>query len=119
MPQRTVAGHCVAFSKFLLRAERELDFEVGQRIGSEVEFLSNLGPCPSGFPVQPPQVFEEELLGWVGVEEIVKELIVADTPYLVASQPTQSLRAHWEGRVLAYLRSHRSHGLHGGYHTYR
>ena len=41
------------FSELPLSADRELDFEARQRIASEVEFLSNLGPGPSGFPVQP------------------------------------------------------------------
>lgn len=107
------------FSKFPLRAARKLDFEVGQRIASEVEFLSNLGPSPSGLPVQPPQVFEEEFLGWVGVEEIVEQPIVADAPNLVASEPAQSLRADRECRVRTCLGSHRSHGLHGIHYTYR
>ncbi len=107
------------FSKVPLRADRELDFEVGQRIASEVEFLSNLCPSPSGLPVQPPQVFEEELLGRMGIEKIIEELIVADAPDFIASQPAQSLRADREGRVRARLRSHRSHDLHGIHHTYR
>src|SRR6266571_4278534 len=76
-------------------------------------------PGPSGFPIQPPQVFKEKLLGWVGVEEIVHELIVADAPDLIASQPAQSLRADGEGRVFARLGAHRSHSLHGSYHAYR
>lgn len=101
------------------RADRELDLEVGQRIASEVEFLLNLGPGPSGFPVQPPQVFEEKLLGRVGVEEIVEELIVADAPNFVTSQPVQSLRADGNRRKFAFLGSHRSHDLHGNHHTYR
>ena len=59
------------FPEIPFRADRELNLETGQRIASEVEFLSNLRPGSSGFPVQSPQVFEEELLGRVGVEEIV------------------------------------------------
>lgn len=107
------------FSKFPLRADRELDFEVGQRIASEVQFLSNLGPGPSGFPVQPPQVFEEKPFRRMCVEEIVEEPIVADAPNLVASQSEQRLRADREGRIRTCLGSHRSHDLHGIHHTYR
>ena len=107
------------FSKFPLRGDRELDFEVGQRIASEVEFLSNLGPSPSGFPVQPLEVFEEKPFRRVRVEEIVEEPIVADTPNLVAFQTAQSLRADREGRVRTCPGFHRSHDLHGIHHTYR
>ena len=94
-------------SKFPLRADRELDCEVGQRIASEVEFLPNLGPSPSGFPVQPLQVFEKKPLRWVCVEEIVKEPIIADTPNLVASDAAQRLRADRYGGVGSSLGSHR------------
>jgi len=115
-PSLDVAWH---LSEVPLRADRELYFEVGQRIASEVEFLSNLCPSPSGLPVQPPHVFEEKLLGGMGIEEIVEELIVADAPDLIASEPAQRLRADREGRVGARLGSHRSHDVHVNHDIYR
>jgi len=60
------------FSKLPFRADRELDLEAGRRIASEVEFLSNFRPGPSGFAIQPPQMLREGFLGRVGVEDSLR-----------------------------------------------
>lgn len=101
-----------------LRTGRELDFEVGQPIASKAEFISNVGPGPARFALQPPQVFKEELLGRVGVEEIVEELVVADSTDLVTSKSLQGSPSNREGRVFTRLGGHWSHELHGSHHTY-
>jgi len=76
-----------------------------------------------GIDVESTPAFEAGDLGELRrdlkVPVIRDPVVVAGGPDSRASQPAQSFRADGEGRVFARLGAHRSHGLHGSYHTYR